>query len=107
MHVVNLGHVKLPQEFDTSDSRGISHTMTPPAADVDLGLPPAELKYEVSTKGTTGTRLSQPLKYSGSLDEYKHFDVTSVIGREFPEVQIKDILQNDTKIRDLAITGLS
>jgi hypothetical protein len=33
--------------------------------------------------------------------------VTSVIGREFPKVQLTDILKDDAKIRDLAITGMS
>jgi hypothetical protein len=45
------------------------------------------------------------LNYSGSLDEYKSFDATPAIGREFPEVQLTEILKDDTKIRDLAITG--
>jgi alpha-ketoglutarate-dependent taurine dioxygenase len=45
-----------------------------------------------------------PLKYSGSLDAFKHFDVTNVIGREYPEASLQDILKDDAKIRDLAIT---
>lgn len=44
-----------------------------------------------------------PLSYSGTLDSYEHFDVTSVIGREFPKLQITDILNDDAKLRDLAI----
>jgi len=80
--------------------------MAPPAADIDLDIQLVEnLQYGVGTKGTSGTRLTQPLKYSGSLDEYEHFDVTKVIGREFPKLQIKDILQDDAKLLDLAITG--
>lgn len=59
-----------------------------------------------SLKGQTGSRyIREPLKYSGSLDEYKSFDVTPVIGREFSEVQLTDILNDDQKLRDLAITG--
>jgi hypothetical protein len=50
------------------------------------------------------TPLVKPLKYSGSLDEYQSFDVTNVIGREFPEARLLDILKDDEKIRDLAIT---
>ncbi|RMD44536.1 hypothetical protein DV735_g559, partial [Chaetothyriales sp. CBS 134920] len=34
---------------------------------------------------------------------YKNFDVTNVIGREFPDLQLSEILHDDTKIRDLAI----
>lgn len=50
--------------------------------------------------------INQPLKYSGSLDEYASFDVTPVIGREFPEAQLSEILKEDAKIRDLGITGM-
>ncbi|KAJ3035554.1 hypothetical protein HDV00_003651 [Rhizophlyctis rosea] len=47
---------------------------------------------------------TKPLKASGNLDKYEHFDVTPVIGREYPSVQISQILDNDELIRDLAIT---
>jgi len=47
---------------------------------------------------------SAPLQYSGTLDHYDSFDVTSVIGREFPKLQLSEILKDDAKIRDLAIT---
>ncbi|OGM42399.1 TfdA family taurine dioxygenase [Aspergillus bombycis] len=47
--------------------------------------------------------IREPLKYSGSLDEYKNFDVTPVIGREFSDLQLTDILNDEQKIRDLAI----
>ncbi|KAH7073182.1 hypothetical protein FB567DRAFT_572922 [Paraphoma chrysanthemicola] len=53
----------------------------------------------------SGTRLSAPLKYSGSLDEYDHIAVTPVIGEEFTKLQISEILEDDNKIRDLAILG--
>jgi hypothetical protein len=58
-------------------------------------------------KATTSSYIREPLKYSGSLDEYKSFDVTPIIGREFPEVQLTDILNDEQKLRDLAITGMS
>ncbi|KAF2815363.1 putative TfdA family taurine dioxygenase [Mytilinidion resinicola] len=44
-----------------------------------------------------------PLKYSGSLDSYKSFDITPIIGREFPDVQLSTLLSDDRKLRDLAI----
>jgi len=44
-----------------------------------------------------------PLEYSGSLDQYESFDLTSSIGREYPKVQVKNILDDDEKVRDLAI----
>ena len=44
-----------------------------------------------------------PLEYSGSLDSYESVDLTAVIGREFPKLQLSEIVEDDTKIRDLAI----
>ena len=50
----------------------------------------------------------EPLQLRGVLDQYKSFDVTPVIGREFPEVNLKEWLRapnSDDLIRDLAITS--
>ncbi|KAH7309789.1 hypothetical protein B0I35DRAFT_86643 [Stachybotrys elegans] len=55
----------------------------------------------------TKARQTQPLKLSGSLKSYEHFDVTPVIGREFPTAKLVDWLNapnSDELIRDLAIT---
>lgn len=52
----------------------------------------------------------EPLKLSGALDKYESFDVTPVIGREFVNVDLAELLNapnSDELIRDLAITGLS
>lgn len=78
--------------------------MAPPAADVDLVSHTSNV-VPVTKKLANSSKLTSPLKYSGSLDQYKSFDVTNVIGREFPELQLSDILNDDNKIRDLAITG--
>lgn len=51
----------------------------------------------------------EPLKLSGALDKFKHFDVTPVIGREYVDVDLKDWLRaenSDELIRDLAITSM-
>ncbi|RVX72580.1 hypothetical protein B0A52_03976 [Exophiala mesophila] len=77
--------------------------MAPPAADVDIASYNPNV-VPVSKKLANSNNLTGPLKYSGSLDQYKSFDVTNVIGREFPELQLSDILNDDNKIRDLAIT---
>lgn len=83
--------------------------MAPPSADVD-NVGSHELPHHPS-KGSQGTttanKFPTPLKYSGSLDSYEHFDVTAVIGREFPKLQLSEILNDDAKVRDLAITGMS
>lgn len=47
-----------------------------------------------------------PLKYSGSLDSFKFFDITPIIGREFQDVQLSTLLSDDAKVRDLAILGM-
>ncbi|KAF7552476.1 hypothetical protein G7Z17_g4289 [Cylindrodendrum hubeiense] len=50
-------------------------------------------------------RISQPLTYTGSLDDIKQADVTPTIGREFTGLQIRDLLRWDERlIRDLAVT---
>lgn len=50
----------------------------------------------------------EPLKLSGVLNQFKHFDTTPVIGTEFPEANLVDWMNapnSDQLIRDLAITG--
>lgn len=78
--------------------------MAPPAADIDLVTHTSTGEIQVKTLPSKNT-LAAPLKYSGSLDQYTSFDVTKVIGREYPDLQLSDILNDDAKIRDLAITG--
>lgn len=49
----------------------------------------------------------EPLKYSGSLDQFKSFDVTPSVGREFPDANLAEWLKApnaDELLRDLAIT---
>jgi hypothetical protein len=51
-----------------------------------------------------------PLKQTGVLDQYESFDVTPVIGREFPKANLVEWLNaenSDALIRDLAITSTS
>lgn len=50
----------------------------------------------------------EPLELSGALDAYESFDVTSVIGREFPKANLVEWLNADNSdelLRDLAITS--
>ena len=58
--------------------------------------------------GTNGeTSYPQPLQPSGALDKFDHEDVTPVIGREYPHLNVVDDMLNaenaDELIRDLAI----
>ena len=63
--------------------------------------PYAEKLYEFpSYKRSTGR-----LEVSGALDaEYQYSELTPQIGREYSKAQLKDILNNETQLRDLAIT---
>jgi hypothetical protein len=48
------------------------------------------------------------LKPSGVLDRFEHFDVTPIIGREYPTVSLKEVLEasdSDDLLRDLAVTS--
>ena len=52
----------------------------------------------------------EPIKSNGSLDAFESFDVTPVIGREFPNANLKDFLRapnSDDLIRELALTSQS
>lgn len=50
----------------------------------------------------------EPLQLTGALNKYKSFDVTPVIGREFPEASLKEWLEapnSDELLQDLATTS--
>jgi hypothetical protein len=87
--------------------------MAPSATDVDTQAPspilaktPAILESKHHVTGLTRSASSPaPLAYSGTLDNYESFNVTAIIGREFPKLQLTEILNDDAKIRDLAILG--
>lgn len=105
--IFHISHLQTVNSILPQSSRQESFTtMAPPAADVDLAVRPADPQVKALTKETSGSSITGPLKYSGSLDGYKHFDVTPVIGEEFPELQLTEILSDDNKLRDLAILGM-
>lgn len=73
-----------------------------PANEVDL----THLRADTNNKDDTYPR--KPLQLSGILDQYKFNDVTPVIGREYPTIQIKELLDapnSDDLIRELAIVS--
>jgi hypothetical protein len=50
----------------------------------------------------------EPLRLQGVLDQYESFDVTPIIGQEFPRANLKEWLEapnSDELLRDLAITS--
>lgn len=59
-------------------------------------------------EGVPGGVHKEPLKLTGALDKYESFDVTPVIGKEFPTANLKEWLEapnSDELLRDLAITS--
>lgn len=68
------------------------------------------LTETVQAIGSLGLRGStHPLFRNNALDAFEHFEVTPVIGEEFPDqsTQLSDIILDDEKIKDLAILGES
>lgn len=50
-----------------------------------------------------------PLQLSGVLDQYQYFNVTPIIGTEFPDTSLKEWIESpnsDALLRDLAITSM-
>jgi hypothetical protein len=86
--------------------------MAPSAVDVypttrfnDLKIKAQEF---VSQQTAPAKLVKAPMQLSGSLDKFESFDVTPVIGKEFPKANLAQWLEApnaDELIRDLAITG--
>ena len=52
------------------------------------------------------TRCVKPMVNSGSLNRFTHHDLTPIIGRQFLDLQVKELLKADEQlIKDFAITG--
>jgi hypothetical protein len=82
----------------------IMSTITETAIADDIATHDAH-KEAVNLRSDNG---EQPLIYSGSLDKYEHFDVTPTIGREYPTLSLKELLDSpdsNTLIKDLAIVS--
>lgn len=85
--------------------------MAPSVAEVRVPSTPADVKpgsKEETPDSPSRILPKEPLKPSGVLEQFDHFDVTPVIGREFPSANLKEWLHapnSDELIRDLAITG--
>ncbi len=76
--------------------------MAPTAIDTETQVP-------IHTKVKSSTH-REPLELSSALDQYEKFDVTPIIGREFPKANLVEWLDapnSDELLRDLAITSMS
>jgi len=89
--------VDLNLDLIVLDLDGMAPTIIQPAPVAESG--DSNLKSSVRAR---------PLTKSGALDDYKQFDSTPAIGREFPDAQLVDLItspQADILLRDLAITS--
>lgn len=78
-----------------------------PKADNSAAVGSTDLGEEELPALKTGHK--EPLKLSGALDQFKQFDVTPAIGKEFIDVDLAEWLRapnSDELLRDLAITGM-
>jgi hypothetical protein len=76
----------------------LTETVTEPAA-----------TFVESLKAKTVFNTSTILKPTGALDQFKSFDVTPVIGREFPDVDLVDWINApnaDELLKELAVTSM-
>lgn len=74
------------------------------------GILSEDLPLRDNASANNGSRTyPAPLKQSGALDSFQFEDITPVIGREFPNINIVDDLIHspnaDQLIRDVAITS--
>lgn len=68
-----------------------------------------ELRADIPVHTKAQAQSQQPIQTTGALDSFKSFDVTPVIGREFPNAKLVDWLNapnSDDLIRDLAVTSM-
>jgi hypothetical protein len=69
---------------------------------------PAQITTSIHPGKTAATK--PWVKSSGALDQYEHFEVTPVIGREYPHVNLVSLLKapnSEDLLRELALTSES
>lgn len=102
--------------WDVTQSRRDLHTFTKSFEEVFyLEISKTSSVTETFTSSVQQLRNSLPqsqhieaLKIKGLLDGYEHLDTTPTIGREYPTINLRQILEApnaDELIRDLAITS--
>ena len=71
---------------------------------------PAQVTTAIHPGKATNTTTKPWVKSTGSLDQYEHIEVTPVIGREYPHVNLVSILKSPNSeelLRELALTSKS
>jgi hypothetical protein len=105
---LNLNARNVPHPLPSaSELAAQSETPAQPAVVQDPTQAPGQAPLEPAQVDPGKNTLPGPLKYTGSLDSYPHFEVTPSIGREFAkDLQLTDLLRaenSDELIRDLAV----
>lgn len=81
-----------------------------PSATEAQSAPVVNLNKGNDNTKTDSTSQEKWVKSTGVLDQFESFDVTPVIGREFPDVNLVEWLQApnaDELLRELALTSMS
>jgi len=102
MMIMPLLQPQVAQPRHPRQTSSYTHIMAPAVVDA----PPADVP--VITKAAAAATAPKPVKATGVLDQYESFDVTPVIGREFPSAKLVEWLNapnSDELIRDLAVTS--
>lgn len=78
-----------------------------PTATTPEATAPTLTSMKSGKANNTRSSYKGPLVSTGSLDSFTAFEVTSTIGREYPTLQLSDVMSSpnrDNLVRDLAIT---
>lgn len=57
-------------------------------------LPTVPVNYSINTHGVKSQLMKKPLETSGALDHFECFDVTPVIGREYPTLNVVELMES-------------
>lgn len=81
--------------------------MAPSATEVEQQPQTAIPLHPGKQASVTGTKAEKPwVKSTGALDSYENFDITPVIGREYPTANLVELLQSenaDVLLKELAL----
>lgn len=84
-----------------------SRIMAPSATEVEAQTPIAI--HPGKLEAASSTAKFSPVKSNGSLDKYEHFESTPIIGREYPKLNLVELLQapnSEELLKELALTSM-
>jgi len=74
-------------------------------------MAPVPVDYSVKTQasGANSQLMKNPLEPSGALDHFEYFDSTPVIGREYPTLNVVELMESpdaDELLKELAYISM-